>query len=188
MLKPHTLTAALAAIILILAIPVPPSAQAEGGKGKQSSQVGAHGSTVTADLNDKYSSSGNGGGNGGSGGQSQDPAPKDGVRDRWCETGVNDACVDSGRVARSDDSGFSSRVVASLHLPDPTPRLGPDPSVNEWNMLVVGFPIWLWTDKPTTLTNSLTDHGQRYELSAQLMSTTFTMGDGTTKTCAFSSV
>ena len=55
-------------------------------------------------------------------------------------------------------------------------------------MLVVGFPIWLWTDKPTTLTNSLTDHGQRYELSAQLMSTTFTMGDGTTKTCAFSTV
>ncbi len=35
--------------------------------------------------------------------------------------------------------------------PRPHPRLGPDPSVNEWNMLAVGYPIWLWTDQPNHL-------------------------------------
>lgn len=34
-------------------------------------------------------------------------------------------------------------VLAQLQLPDATPRFGPDPSVNEWKMLAVGFPIWL---------------------------------------------
>jgi len=74
-------------------------------------------------------------------------------------------------------------VVAKLKLPDPTPRLGPDPSVNEWNMLAVGYPIWLWTDQPTHLATTAHHDGLTFTLDAQQTSTTFDMGDGNTKTC-----
>jgi hypothetical protein len=76
------------------------------------------------------------------------------------------------------------QVVAKLKLPDATPRFGPDPSANEWNMLVVGYPIWLWTDGPTSLSTTAHSDGLDFTLAATWQSTTFTMGDGHTKTCA----
>jgi hypothetical protein len=80
------------------------------------------------------------------------------------------------------------QVVAKLRLPDSTPRLGPDPSVNEWNMLAVGYPIWLWTDQPNHLTTTAIHDGLAFTLDATRIGTTFTMGDGHTKTCAATSV
>ncbi len=82
-----------------------------------------------------------------------------------------------------DPSAHVREVVAKLKLPDPTPRFGPDPSVNEWNMLAVGFPIWLWTDQPTQLTTTAHHDGLTFQLTATWQSTTFNMGDGHTKTC-----
>jgi hypothetical protein len=76
------------------------------------------------------------------------------------------------------------QVAAKLKLPDATPRFGPDPSVNEWKMLAVGFPIWLWTDGPTTLSTTAHSDGLDFGLTATWQSTTFTMGDGHSKTCA----
>lgn len=73
------------------------------------------------------------------------------------------------------------RVV--LRLPDPTPRFGPDPSVNEWKMLAVGYPIWLWTDKPTTLEATATHDGLTMTLTAERTSTSFDLGDGHHLTC-----
>ncbi|HAM44195.1 MAG TPA: Tat pathway signal sequence, partial [Propionibacteriaceae bacterium] len=67
-------------------------------------------------------------------------------------------------------------------------RFGPDPSVNEWNMLVVGFPIWLWTDRPTTVSTTAHHDGLDFTLTATWTSTTFTMGDGNTKTCAATTI
>ncbi|MCE1175372.1 MAG: hypothetical protein LWW77_12320, partial [Propionibacteriales bacterium] len=67
--------------------------------------------------------------------------------------------------------------------PDPTPRLGPDPSVNEWNMLAVGYPIWLWTDQPNTLTTTAHHDGLTFTLNATRTATVFNMGDHNTKTC-----
>jgi hypothetical protein len=79
-------------------------------------------------------------------------------------------------------------VAAKLKLPNSTPRFGPDPSVNEWNMLVVGYSIWLWTDRPTRLTTTAHNDGLSFTLTATWTSTTFAMGDGHTKTCAATSV
>ncbi|MEE9964522.1 MAG: hypothetical protein K4304_05440 [Propionicimonas sp.] len=79
-------------------------------------------------------------------------------------------------------------VAAQLKLPNPTPRFGPDPSVNEWKMLAVGFPIWLWTDRPTTVSTTAHHDGLTFTLTATWTSTTFTMGDGHTKTCTATTI
>jgi hypothetical protein len=75
-------------------------------------------------------------------------------------------------------------VVAALGLPEATPRFGPDPSVNEWKMLAVGFPIWLWTDGPRQLRTHVRRGGLDFAITATWQSTQFTMGDGHTKGCA----
>lgn len=76
-----------------------------------------------------------------------------------------------------------AEVRVALRLPDPTPRFGPDPSVNEWKMLAVGYPIWLWTDKPTTLKATATHDGLTMTLTAERTSTSFDLGDGHHLTC-----
>ncbi|PKQ31259.1 MAG: hypothetical protein CVT62_10035 [Actinobacteria bacterium HGW-Actinobacteria-2] len=73
--------------------------------------------------------------------------------------------------------------MAALTLPEATPRFGPDPSVNEWNMLVVGFPIWLWTDSPRQQTTHVRRGGLEFAITATWQSSRFTMGDGQVKTC-----
>ena len=79
-------------------------------------------------------------------------------------------------------------VAAQLKLPNPTPRFGPDPSANEWKMLAVGFPIWLWTDRPTTVSTTAHHDGLTFTLTATWTSTTFTMGDGHSKTCTATTI
>ncbi|MFZ1412000.1 MAG: hypothetical protein WAS07_11120 [Micropruina sp.] len=74
-------------------------------------------------------------------------------------------------------------MLVALRLPDVTPRFGPDPSVNEWGMLPVGHPIWLWTDGPRTRSASVSSQGVTFRLSATWVSTSFSMGDGSTVTC-----
>jgi len=101
-------------------------------------------------------------------------------------TDICDPPAKTKRTPRTDPAPTSTQlrqVVAKLKLPDPTPRLGPDPSVNEWNMLAVGYPIWLWTDQPTHLATTAHHDGLTFTLDAQWTSTTFNMGDGNTKTC-----
>jgi len=80
-------------------------------------------------------------------------------------------------------SSIAQSLVVQLDLPDPTPHFGPDPKVNEWKMLAVGFPIWLWTGGPRTLSATETSSGVTFNLTARWRSTTFTMGDGRTVTC-----
>lgn len=75
------------------------------------------------------------------------------------------------------------QVVAELKLPDATPRFGPDPSVNEWNMLVVGYPIWLWTDGPRQQTTHVRHDGLEFTITATWQSSRFRMGDGESVTC-----
>lgn len=76
------------------------------------------------------------------------------------------------------------RLATELTLPTPSPTFGPDPSVNEWNMLAVGFPVWLWTDGPRTMTDTASADGFTFTLTARLRSTAFAMGDGRTITCS----
>ena len=79
-------------------------------------------------------------------------------------------------------------LIVKLQLPDPTPRFGPDPSVNEWKMAAVGYPLWLWTDGPTTLTSRARAYGITFTLRADWQSTTFDMGDGHQVTCTRTAV
>lgn len=84
----------------------------------------------------------------------------------------------------ADVRTVAHEVIVALQLPSAAPRIGPDPSVNEWNMAVVGFPLWLWTDGPRTLSATRSAHGITFTLAATQRSTTFAMGDGNTVSCA----
>jgi len=84
--------------------------------------------------------------------------------------------------------GWARSATTSLHLPASTPVIGPDPSANEWDMLAVGLPVWLWTSEPRTLDASVTASGIDLTLVAHRGLTTFEMGDGTTVTCSTSTV
>ncbi|MFT3860310.1 hypothetical protein [Micropruina sp.] len=104
-----------------------------------------------------------------------------------------DACQRSGRtdcavsdvyrIREADLQATAVRLATQLRLPVPTPTFGPDPSVNEWNMLTVGFPIWLWTDGVRTVADTDSADGLTFRLAARLRSTTFAMGDGQSVTC-----
>ena len=69
-------------------------------------------------------------------------------------------------------------LVVRLQLPDPTPQFGPDPADNEWNMAAVGYPLWLWTNGPRTVTSTTSESGMSFTLRARYRFTTFTLGDG----------
>ena len=85
---------------------------------------------------------------------------------------------------RSAAEAIAREVVAQLQLPPANPQVGPDPDWNEWKRAVIGHPLWLWVDGPRTMSASNTDFGLTVALDARHVSTTFTMGDGTTRTCA----
>lgn len=108
-----------------------------------------------------------------------------------------DACVGVGNlgdggVGQCSDRAFLSAnlpalaraLVVQLRLPPATPVFGPDPKKNEWRMLAVGFPVWLWTEGPRTKSATASAQGLSFRLHARLESTTFRMGDGAQVTCA----
>lgn len=78
---------------------------------------------------------------------------------------------------------LSRQLIVRLQLPKPTPQFGPDPSDNEWNMIAVGYPLWLWTEGPRTVTATESAYGYTFTLRARYRSTTFGMGDGKTVRC-----
>jgi len=77
-----------------------------------------------------------------------------------------------------------ARAVAQLSLPASKPQFGPSPNQNQWGMVPVGYPIWLWSgDTTTTMRRAVTHDGLSIDLTASRTSVTFTMGDGHTVTC-----
>jgi hypothetical protein len=50
-------------------------------------------------------------------------------------------------------------------------------------MLTVGFPVWLTTQGPRHKATTASAQGLTFRLTADLQSTTFTMGDGSQVTC-----
>ena len=76
-------------------------------------------------------------------------------------------------------------AVAELQLPTPTPHIGPDPSINPWNMAAVGYPLWLWTDGPTQVGPvSQAVSNLFVALDAELAGVSYDMGDGHTVHCS----
>ncbi len=56
--------------------------------------------------------------------------------------------------------------------------------MNEWNMAVVGHPLWLWVDSSRSVSSSVTEQGIRVSLSARLDRVVFDMGDGGSVSCS----
>lgn len=95
----------------------------------------------------------------------------------------DDTMANAGLLTGSLARAIAVTLVTELRLPTPTPKFGPDPDNNEWKMLAVGFPVWLWTDGPTSVSTSASASGFTFRMSARLRSTTFHMGDGSSITC-----
>ena len=110
-----------------------------------------------------------------------------------CREAPGGVCTDAPKAAAKNQpttaqsvaslSAIARTLIVRLQLPDPTPRFGPDPSVNEWKMAAVGYPLWLWTDGPATVSNRVQAYGVTFTLRAMWQSTTFDMGDGHEVTC-----
>lgn len=78
-------------------------------------------------------------------------------------------------------------AMAELTLSPPQPKVGPDPSINRWKMAAVGYPLWLWVDGDTNpATASTTAYGMTVTLNPHMDKVVFSMGDGTSVTCASS--
>jgi hypothetical protein len=110
-----------------------------------------------------------------------DPAVRDQIAKCLRET-HSDLCYE-GLIEGVNVPAVAREVVARLHLPDPTPQFGPDPEVNQWHMLAVGYPLWLWTSGPTRLTTTATRYGLSFTLTATWQDTRFEFGDGHSLTC-----
>lgn len=82
-----------------------------------------------------------------------------------------------------DPTTVALSVIANIQFAGGTPQVGPPPTLNDWDMAVVGYPLWLWTDGPTSLTASASEQGLEVSLDARATSVTFDLGDGTTLTC-----
>lgn len=77
-----------------------------------------------------------------------------------------------------------AKAVARLQLPSLAVQVGPDPQQNEWGMIPVGYPVWLYADGETSLSDSEEVEGLSVSLEAELTSMSFSMGDGTVVECA----
>lgn len=109
-----------------------------------------------------------------------EPVPLDHYRTTATECGIEGAPPPS----RADVERMVHSLSASLRVPDPVISLGPEPSVNEWNMSVVGLPIWLWTETPRTASSTNSGSGMTININATLDKLTFDMGDGKQVTCS----
>jgi hypothetical protein len=75
-------------------------------------------------------------------------------------------------------------AVARLQLPRVVPGIGPSPKLNEWDMGVVGYPLWLWADGPTHVGPvSQAVANLSVSLDARIARMVFRMGDGATVRC-----
>lgn len=75
-------------------------------------------------------------------------------------------------------------AVAQLQLPVSAPGIGPDPDKNEWKMVAIGYPLWLWAEGPTHIGPvGQNVGGLSVSLDARLAKTLFRMGDGKSVSC-----
>ena len=86
-------------------------------------------------------------------------------------------------IAELDIAPWAAIAATQIQLPTPTPQIGPDPTLNEWNMVAVRYPIWLSIADTTTKQSSITTHGVTLQLQASYSHTSYNMGDGNTITC-----
>ena len=98
------------------------------------------------------------------------------------ETGVPLAAAPS----RESVAAIARQAALSMTLPDPDIKVGPEPERNEWDMAVVGYPLWLWTTTPSTMSSSLSESGITLTLDASRRGVVYDMGDGKQVECTTS--
>ncbi len=75
-------------------------------------------------------------------------------------------------------------AFARLKLAAPNPVIGPSPSINQWKMAAVGYPLWLSVagdTHPPAVSDSVA--GLSVRLEAKVSKVTFNMGDGHRVAC-----
>lgn len=75
-------------------------------------------------------------------------------------------------------------AAARIRLIPPKPVIGPPPSINQWKMAAVGYPLWLWAEgnlDPAPVADSVADIS--VGLDARLVKIVYDMGDGHKLTC-----
>ena len=77
-----------------------------------------------------------------------------------------------------------SQASLELGVPAPVVRLGPDPSWNQWKLLAVGLPIWLWTEGVQPQSAATSAEGIDIQMQAAPGGATVDWGDGTVIWCA----
>ena len=87
--------------------------------------------------------------------------------------------------AKVDPQVIIQEAVATLELELPAvdPKVGPDPSLNRWNIVPVNLPIWLWLDEPDALTKSVNQQGIEIDMVARRTRVVFDMGNGDKVKC-----
>ena len=74
-------------------------------------------------------------------------------------------------------------AALQLELPAVDPKVGPDPSLNRWNITPVNLPIWLWLDEPDALLKWVTQQGIEINMVARRTRVVFDMGNGDKVKC-----
>lgn len=76
-------------------------------------------------------------------------------------------------------------AIARLRFPTTSPGIGPSPKINPWKMAAVGYPLWLWSEGPTSV-GPVSDAVANVSVSleARISKTVFRMGDGDSVSCA----
>lgn len=72
---------------------------------------------------------------------------------------------------------------ATMQLPASVPTVGPNPADNEWHMLAVGLPVWVWNSDAATQTQSTATNGITISFRGVRTDTTIDWGDGSSSTC-----
>jgi len=94
---------------------------------------------------------------------------------------LNEVVTPAGQAARE--------AAAQLQLPANEPLYGPDPNQNQWHMIPVGYPVWLWTINTTTrVTITSTSQGFTISITATQGVIVFDTGDGHTTNCQSTTV
>ncbi|MCL2783477.1 MAG: hypothetical protein FWD80_05840, partial [Propionibacteriaceae bacterium] len=83
----------------------------------------------------------------------------------------------------SDLENIIRAALAQLTIPTNPPQIGPQPNQNQWGIIPVGYPIWLWTTDNNTLDATVTQDGITITINATKQNTTFNTGDNHTITC-----
>lgn len=99
------------------------------------------------------------------------------------------AAVTVAAVAPTIDPGEAARrAVARLTFVAAAPELSPDWNLNEWDMVAVGFPVWVSADDASlaSLSDSESVEGLAVSLVVRESTVSVAMGDGTTLGCATS--